>query len=55
LYREKGKCPIGLALGIPAALTISATILAMALPLLIRTIRIDGQEEVVTGEVVVVE
>lgn len=46
---------IGLALGIPAALTISVTILAMALPLLIRTIRIDRQEEVVTGEVVVAE
>ena len=40
---------IGLALGIPVALTICAVILATALPLLIRTIRIDQQEEV-TGQ-----
>lgn len=46
---------IGLALGIPAALTISAVILAMALPLLIRTIRIDRHEEVAVNEVVAAE
>jgi DHA3 family tetracycline resistance protein-like MFS transporter len=36
---------IGLALGIPVSLTICAVVLATALPLLIRTIRIDRQEE----------
>jgi MFS transporter, DHA3 family, tetracycline resistance protein len=46
---------IGLALGIPVALTISAVILATALPLLIRTIRIDRREEVVATEVVVMD
>jgi MFS transporter, DHA3 family, tetracycline resistance protein len=46
---------IGLALGIPVALTICAVILAMALPLLIRTIRIDRQTEVAANEVVVDE
>jgi hypothetical protein len=45
---------IGLALGIPVALTISAVILA-ALPLLIRTIRIDRQADVRTSEVAVSE
>ena len=35
---------IGLALGIPVSLTICAVILATALPLLIRTIRIDQRE-----------
>ncbi len=43
---------IGLALGIPVALTICAVILATALPLLIRTIRIDRQEEATIPEVV---
>jgi DHA3 family tetracycline resistance protein-like MFS transporter len=42
---------IGLALGIPVALTISAVILVAALPLLIRTIRIDRQEKVAVAEV----
>ena len=42
---------IGLALGIPVALTICAVILATALPLLIRTIRIDRQEEALVNEV----
>jgi DHA3 family tetracycline resistance protein-like MFS transporter len=46
---------IGLALGIPVALTISAVILATALPLLIRTIRIDRQTDVATTSVVAVE
>jgi len=46
---------IGLALGIPVALTICAVILAAALPLLIRTIRIDRQEEVVINEVVAID
>jgi DHA3 family tetracycline resistance protein-like MFS transporter len=46
---------IGLALGIPVALTISAVILATALPLLIRTIRIDRHEEVTVNEVVAAE
>ncbi len=43
---------IGLALGIPVALTISAVILATTLPLLIRTIRIDRREEVAVSEVI---
>jgi DHA3 family tetracycline resistance protein-like MFS transporter len=46
---------IGLALGIPVALTICAVILATALPLLIRTIRIDRQEEVLVSEVAATE
>jgi hypothetical protein len=46
---------IGLALGIPVALTISAVILAAALPLLIRTIRIGRQAAVRTPEVAVSE
>jgi DHA3 family tetracycline resistance protein-like MFS transporter len=46
---------IGLALGIPVALTISAMILAAALPLLMRTIRLDRQSEVATSEVVAAE
>ena len=36
---------IGLALGIPVPLTICAVVLATALPLLIRTIRINRREE----------
>jgi MFS transporter, DHA3 family, tetracycline resistance protein len=46
---------IGLALGIPVALTICAVILATALPLLIRTIKIDQREEGVVSEAVAVE
>ena len=46
---------IGLALGIPVALTISAVILATALPLLIRTIRIDQREEAMVSEVVTID
>ncbi len=46
---------IGLALGIPVSLTICAVILATALPLLIRTIRIDQREEAAVSEVVVAE
>ncbi len=46
---------IGLALGIPAALTICAIVLAAAVPLLIRTIRIDRQEEGAVNEVIVTE
>jgi hypothetical protein len=46
---------IGLALGIPVSLTICAMVLVTALPLLIRTIRIDRQEEVAVNEVVVAE
>ncbi len=46
---------IGLALGIPVALTISAVILATALPLLIRTIRIDRQVDATITEVAVTE
>ena len=46
---------IGLALGIPVALTICAVILAAALPLLIRTIRIDQREEAVINEVVAID
>ena len=46
---------IGLALGIPVSLTICAVVLATALPLLIRTIRIDRQTEVAVNEVVVDE
>jgi DHA3 family tetracycline resistance protein-like MFS transporter len=42
---------IGLALGIPVALTISAVILVTALPLLIRTIRIDRQVGAAVSEV----
>ena len=42
---------IGLALGIPVSLTICAVVLATALPLLIRTIRIDRQTEVAANEV----
>jgi DHA3 family tetracycline resistance protein-like MFS transporter len=37
---------IGLALGIPVSLTICAVVLATALPLLIRTIKIDRRTEV---------
>jgi DHA3 family tetracycline resistance protein-like MFS transporter len=43
---------IGLALGIPVSLTICAVVLATALPLLIRTIRIDRETDVVHAEVV---
>ncbi|NTU62687.1 MAG: MFS transporter, partial [Chloroflexi bacterium] len=43
---------IGLALGIPVSLTICAIVLATALPLLIRTIRIDRQAEVVAPALV---
>ena len=43
---------IGLALGIPISLTICAVVLATALPLLIRTIKIDRQTEVVTHKMV---
>jgi len=46
---------IGLALGIPIALTICALILATALPLLIRTIRIDRREEAMVNEVAATE
>jgi DHA3 family tetracycline resistance protein-like MFS transporter len=46
---------IGLALGIPISLTICAIVLATALPLLIRTIKIDRQTEVTANEVVVDE
>jgi hypothetical protein len=46
---------IGLALGIPVSLTICAVVLATALPLLIRTIRIDRREEAVVSEVAVAE
>jgi DHA3 family tetracycline resistance protein-like MFS transporter len=46
---------IGLALGIPVALTICAVILATALPLLIRTIWIDRRAEASAVEVVAVE
>lgn len=46
---------IGLALGIPAALVVSALILSTVLLLLIRTIRIDRQEEVAVNEVVAAE
>ena len=46
---------IGLALGIPVSLTICAIVLATALPLLIRTIKIDRQTEGTANEVVVDE
>jgi DHA3 family tetracycline resistance protein-like MFS transporter len=46
---------IGLALGIPVSLTICAMVLATALPLLIRTIRIDRREEVAISEVATAE
>jgi MFS transporter, DHA3 family, tetracycline resistance protein len=46
---------IGLALGIPVALTICAVILATALPLLIRTIRLDRREEALINEVAATE
>jgi len=46
---------IGLALGIPVSLTICAVVLATALPLLIRTIRIDRQAEMAAAEAVAVE
>jgi hypothetical protein len=46
---------IGLALGIPVALTICAMMLATALPLLIRTIRIDRRAEGAINEVVATE
>jgi DHA3 family tetracycline resistance protein-like MFS transporter len=42
---------IGLALGIPVSLTICAVVLATALPLLIRTIRIDRHEAAIQQEV----
>jgi DHA3 family tetracycline resistance protein-like MFS transporter len=45
---------IGLALGIPVSLTICAVVLATALPLLVRTIRIDRREEM-AAEAVAVE
>ena len=43
------------ALGIPVSLTICAVVLATALPLLIRTIRIDRREEVAVSEITVAE
>ena len=43
--RRANRGSIGLALGIPVALTICVVILATALPLSIRTIRIDRREE----------
>jgi DHA3 family tetracycline resistance protein-like MFS transporter len=43
---------IGLALGIPVSLTICAVVLATALPLLIRTIRIDRQAGLAGAEAV---
>jgi MFS transporter, DHA3 family, tetracycline resistance protein len=46
---------IGLALGIPVSLTICAVVLATALPLLIRTIRIDRQTETAAAEAVAAE
>jgi DHA3 family tetracycline resistance protein-like MFS transporter len=46
---------IGLALGIPLSLTICAVVLATAMPLLIRTIRLDRQEEGATSEMMAVE
>jgi DHA3 family tetracycline resistance protein-like MFS transporter len=46
---------IGLALGIPVSLTICAVVLATAMPLLIRTIRIDRREDMTTREVTAVE
>jgi DHA3 family tetracycline resistance protein-like MFS transporter len=46
---------IGLALGIPVSLTICAVVLATALPLLIRTIRIDRRAEVAVNEAVAAE
>jgi DHA3 family tetracycline resistance protein-like MFS transporter len=46
---------IGLSLGIPAALVVSALILSTVLLLLIRTIRIDRHEEVTVNEVVAAE
>ena len=42
---------IGLALGIPVSLTICAVVLATALPLLLRTIRIDQRTAPVGGDV----
>jgi DHA3 family tetracycline resistance protein-like MFS transporter len=44
---------VGLALGIPVSLTICAVVLATALPLLIRTIQIDREEDVVATETLV--
>jgi DHA3 family tetracycline resistance protein-like MFS transporter len=46
---------IGLALGIPVALTICAVILATALPLLLRTIRVDREADLVAAEAAIVE
>ncbi len=46
---------IGLALGIPVSLTICAVVLATALPLLIRTIRIDRQAETAAAEAVLAD
>ena len=46
---------IGLALGIPVALTICAVILATTLPLLIRTIRFDRRQEALVNEMIVDE
>ncbi len=46
---------IGLALGIPVSLTICAVVLAAALPLLIRTIRIDREADLATAEAAVAE
>jgi hypothetical protein len=38
---------IGLALGIPVSLTICAVVLATALPLLIRTVKLDRLSETI--------
>ncbi len=46
---------IGLALGIPVSLTICAIVLATALPLLIKTIRIDRRQHIIAGEVITAE
>jgi DHA3 family tetracycline resistance protein-like MFS transporter len=46
---------VGLALGIPVSLTICAVVLAMALPLLIRTIRIDREVDLVAAEAATAE
>ncbi len=46
---------IGLALGIPVSLTICSVVLATALPLLIRTIRIDQREVAMVDEAVAAE
>jgi hypothetical protein len=42
-------------LGIPVSLTICAVVMATALPLLIRRIKIDRQEDMATTEVIPAE